>query len=85
MGGKQTLPHVFLKAKIPMMDILASGSKLRLTLIVVTAAGALACALAPEKGAAAVVMLIIAAALFVAEIGLGVADHLRSSQHSDGD
>ncbi len=67
------------------MNILASGSRLRLTLLVVTVAGALAFALAPEKGAAAVVMLTIAAALFVAEIGLGVADHLRSSQRSDGD
>lgn len=67
-----------------MMNILASGSRLRVVLLVVTVAGALAFALAPEKGAAAMVMLTTAAVLSLAEIALGVAGHLRSSRQSDG-
>jgi hypothetical protein len=62
------------------MKIVASGSGLRVALLLVTIAGALALTLAPEEGAAEVLMLSIGVALFVAEIGLGIADHFRSAR-----
>ena len=53
-------------------------------MLAVIVIGSLAFALAPEQGVAAVVMLAVGVALFVAEVGLGIADHLRSSGQSDG-
>jgi hypothetical protein len=65
------------------MHILRSGRRLSLALLLVTAAGALAFALAPDAGGGSRAMAAITAALLVLEIGLGVADHLRSSHRSD--
>jgi hypothetical protein len=64
------------------MRIFASRSRLWFALLVVTLAGAVAFAFAPAAGAARTAMLAVSAALFVAEIGLAVADHVHSSRQS---
>ena len=64
------------------MRIFASRPRLWFALLVVTLAGAMAFALAPAAGAARTAMLAVSAALFVAEIGLAIADHVRSYRQS---
>lgn len=60
------------------MKVLASRSRLWLALLVVTITGAVAFTLAPEGEAGASAVLALTAALFILEVGLGIADHVRS-------
>jgi hypothetical protein len=67
-----------------MKHIISSKANFRLCLLFVTVAGALVFAVAPKQGALATLIVAIGVALFLAEIGLGIADHLRSPRnHSD--
>jgi hypothetical protein len=61
------------------MRFLASKSRLWLALLFVTIAGAVAFTLAPSDGAGANIVLALVVALFVLEVALGIADHLRSA------
>jgi hypothetical protein len=67
------------------MKFLASKSRLWLALLLVTIAGAVAFALAPSDGRGASIMLALVVALFVLEVGLAIADHLRSTRLPERD
>jgi hypothetical protein len=68
-------------------DILRLLLKSRLwwALLLVTIAGAVAFALAPSDGRVASIMLAIVVALFVLQMGLAIADHLRSTRLPERD
>jgi hypothetical protein len=60
------------------MNIIASKARLQVALLLVTVAGAVTFALAPDEGAAGAAVLAMGMALFIAEVGLCIADHFRS-------